>query len=271
MIVARLTNLFFVLMLSATSIAAVETYTIGVIGTGKMGSAIGTKLASAGHLIVYGSRDPSRAEVGALVAKTGFGASATTQRKAVQQADIVILAVPWAPMKEIISNLGDLRGKIVVDITTADRQAGDGYLELSVASSTSELIRDWAPGARVVKTPFSAAQIIEDPLKFGEPTVTYIAADDREAKEVVARLAIQLNLFPLDAGPLRMARAIDHLGLLFLTPLIQGRDLVWVWMPRVAADYSCVSTEGWFAPVQDADDLARFPNLEGRKVECPSP
>jgi phosphoglycerate dehydrogenase-like enzyme len=53
MIVARLTILFFVLMLSATSIAAVETYTIGVIGTGKMGSAIGAKLASAGHLIVY--------------------------------------------------------------------------------------------------------------------------------------------------------------------------------------------------------------------------
>ena len=33
--------------------------TIAVIGTGKVGSALGTELAAEGHTIVYGSRDPT--------------------------------------------------------------------------------------------------------------------------------------------------------------------------------------------------------------------
>jgi predicted dinucleotide-binding enzyme len=177
--------------------------------------------------------------------------------------------VPWAPMEEIVKNLGDLRGKILIDISTGYRQAADGYLELSVDSSTSELIQQWAPGARVVKTPFSAAHVIENPLKQDEATVTYIAADDRMAKEVVAGLAFQLKLFPLDAGPLRMAKSIDHASLLYLTPLVQGRDLTWIWVPRVAVDLSCISTEGWFRPVKDADDLARFSNVDDVDRECP--
>ena len=246
-----------------------ETYTIAVIGTGNMGSALGKKLAGAGHRIVYGSRDPSRESVRKLVEATGDGATATTQRQAAQQSDIVILAVPWDPMEETVKNIGDLRGKILIDISTPHRQAGDGYPELSVHTSSAELVQQWAPGARVVKTAFSAAQVIEDPLKYGEPTVTYIAADDRVAKEIVAGLAIQLSLFPLDAGPLRMAKSIDHMGLLYLTPLIQGRDSTWIWLPRVAVDYSCISTEGWFRPVKDADDLASFPNLEAIKRACP--
>jgi predicted dinucleotide-binding enzyme len=263
----------FVLMTFALfvpdSIAA-KTYTIAVIGTGDMGSVLGKKFAGAGHRIVYGSRDPSRDAVEELVVATGHGATATTQRSAAQQGEIVVLAVPWAPMEEIVKNLGELKGKILIDISTGARQAADGYLESAVESSTSELIQQWAPGARVVKTAFSAAQVIADPVKYDEPTVTYIAADDREAKEIVAELAIQLKLFPLDAGPLRMAKAIDHMGMLYLTPLIQGRDITWIWAPRIAVDYSCVSTEGWFGPVKDADNLARFSNIEGVKHQCPS-
>ncbi len=272
----RFTSAIGALLLLATypflvpqSIAA-ETYTIAVIGTGDMGSALGKKFAAAGHRIVYGSREPSSDTVKNLVAATGHGATATTQRTAAQQGSIVILAVPWAPMEQVVTGIGDLRGKILIDISTAYRQAADGYLELPDDSSTSELVQKWAPGARVVKTAFSAASVIEDPSKYGEPTVTYIAADDRGAKEIVARLAIQLNLFPIDAGPLRMAKSIDHMGLLYLTPLVQGRDLTWIWAPRVAVDYSCKSTDGWFRPVKDAADLASLPNLEGINRECAS-
>jgi predicted dinucleotide-binding enzyme len=257
------------LLLFAADSFAAKAYTIAVIGTGNMGSALGKKLAGAGHRVVYGTRDPSRAEVNVLLGATGHGATATTQRKAAQQGDIVILAVPWAPMKGVVKNLGDLSGKILIDISGNARQAKDGYLELSADLSSSEMIQQWAAGARVVKTAFSAAEIIEDPLKYGEPTLTYIASDDRSAKETVAELTIQLSLFPLDAGPLRMGKSIDHMGLLYLTPLVQARDMTWVWVPRVAADYSCISTEGWFDPVNDANDLASFPNLEARDRQCP--
>lgn len=256
----------FLIAMSAS--LADDRYTIAVIGTGNMGSALGQQLADVGHTIIYGSRNPSRDKVSDLVAATGANSSATTQREAVAQARIVILAVPWSAVESLMPELGDLSGKIIVDITTADRQASDGYPELAVETSTSELIQRWAPTSRVVKTPFSGAATVREPLRYGEPTVTYIAADDREAKEVVAKLALQLQFFPLDAGPLRMARTIDHLGMLYLTPMMQGRDHTWVMLPRLDMDLSCVPTEGWFDPVSDKDNLANFPNLEDAAVEC---
>jgi predicted dinucleotide-binding enzyme len=204
-----------------------------------------------------------------LLATTGANSSATTQREAAEQGQIVILAVPWSAVKSLLPQLGDLSGKIIVDITTADRQGSDGYPELAVETSSSELIQGWAPTARVVKTPFSGAATVRDPLRHGEPTVTYIAADDREAKEVVAELAIQLNFFPMDAGPLRMARTIDHLGLLYLTPMIQGRNHTWDMLPRIDMDLSCIPTEDWFEPIEDEDDLASFSNLEAADIQCP--
>jgi predicted dinucleotide-binding enzyme len=260
----------FAFWILATSVTlAQESYTIAVIGTGNMGSALGPKLAGVGHTVIYGSRDPSRDKVKELVAATGADVFATTQRDAAQQSQIIILAVPWSAVESLIPKLGDLSGKIIIDITTGDRQGSDGYPELAVETSTSELIQEWAPAARIVKTPFSAASTVRNPLRHGEPTVTYIAADDLEAKEVVATLAIQLQFFPLDAGPLRMARTIDHLGLLYLTPMIQGRNHTWDMLPRIDMDLSCISTDGWFDKVRDEGNLARFPNLEAAKLQCP--
>lgn len=67
-----------------------------------------------------------------------------------------------------------------------------------------------------------------------------------------------------------MAKSIDHIGLLNLTPLAQGRDLTWTWAPRVVVDYSCTSPEGRFHPVKDANDLASFSNPANLKHQCPS-
>jgi predicted dinucleotide-binding enzyme len=256
-------------MLVASVTLADESYSIAVIGTGNMGSALGQQLADNGHTVIYGSRDPTRDKVMELVAATGADAFATTQREAAQQSQIIILAVPWSAVESLIPKLGDLSGKIIIDITTGDRQGSDGYPELAVETSTSELIQGWAPTARIVKTPFSGAETVRDPIRHGEPTVTYIAADDREAKEIVARLAIQLQFFPLDAGPLRMARTIDHLGMLYLTPMMQGRNHTWDMLPRVDMDLSCVSTDGWFEQVKDDGNLARFPNLDALEIQCP--
>ena len=260
----------FIFWTLTTSVAlADESYTIAVIGTGNMGSALGQQLAGVGHTVIYGSRDPSREKVKELVDATGADATATTQREAARRSEIIILAVPWSAVETLIPTLGNLSDKIIIDITTGDRQGIDGYPELAVETSTSELIQGWAPTARIVKTPFSGAPTVRDPLRHGEPTVTFIAADDREAKEVVARLAIQLQFFPLDAGPLRMARTIDHLGLLYLTPMIQGRNHTWAMLPRIDMDLSCVDTDGWFGQVKDEGNLARFPNLETVNMQCP--
>ena len=248
-----------------------ENHTVAVIGTGKMGSALGINLAKANHTVIYGSRDPSQEKVLNLVEETGDKATAMTQKLAAEKADIIILAVPWFAVEQLIPTLGDLSGKVIIDITTGDKQGDDGYPELAVETSTSEMIQLWAPKARIVKTPFAGASTVRNPLKYGEPVVTYLAADDKEAKELVARLAIDLNFFPLGAGPLRMAKTLDHLGLLYLTPMIQGRKFIYRTpnTPRMDTTFSCRSMEGWFKPVKDADNLADFPNLNNPDLKCP--
>ena len=77
---------------------------------------MGTEFAELGHEIVYGSREPGRADVQELVARTAGNAQAVTPPESIQGADIVVLAVPGALAIEIVSELGDLSGKILIQI-----------------------------------------------------------------------------------------------------------------------------------------------------------
>ena len=129
-----LSHLLLLAALTAFSISASaqDSDTVAVIGTGDMGDSLGPKLSGLGYRIVYGSRDPERKSVQELVDRTGNGASATSQEAAAQAADIVLLAVPWPPMEHVAQNLGNLSGKIVIDVSFPYRQAEDGYPELMV-------------------------------------------------------------------------------------------------------------------------------------------
>ncbi len=190
--------------------AAAET--VAMIGTGNVGAALGRRFAENGHTIVYGSRDPSAADVRELVAATGNGAVATTQAEAAAQADIVILAVPWRAAEEIVRALPDLRGKIVVDPTNPRVMADDGFADYPIDDSNAERIARAAPGADVVKA-FSTlgAETMLDPELAGGPVTVPIVGDDRAAKERVAALTREIGLEAVDVGPLRHARIIEGL------------------------------------------------------------
>jgi predicted dinucleotide-binding enzyme len=125
--------------------------TIAVIGTGNVAGALGPEFAAQGHTIVYGSRDPSRDVVRALVDRTGNAASATTPAESVVGADIVVMAVPGTAVEAVTKGLGDLSGKIIIDPTNAIDRSNDGYLELVYDTSSAEIIQGAAPGAYVVK------------------------------------------------------------------------------------------------------------------------
>jgi NADPH-dependent F420 reductase len=190
--------------------AAAET--VAMIGTGNVGAALGRRFAENGHKIVYGSRDPSAADVRALVATTGNGAAATTQAGAAAQADIVILAVPWSAAEDVVRALPALTGKIVVDPTNPRVMADDGFADYPIEDSNAERIARLAPGAHVVKA-FSTlgAETMLDPQLAGSPVTVPIVGDDRAAKERVAALAREIGLEAVDVGPLRHARIIEGL------------------------------------------------------------
>ena len=190
--------------------AAAET--VAMIGTGNVGAALGRRFAENGHKIVYGSRDPSAADVRELVAATGNGAVATTQAEAAAQADIVILAVPWSAAEDVVRALPDLTGKIVVDPTNPRVMASDGFADYPIEDSNAERIARLAPGAHVVKA-FSTlgAETMLDPRLAGGPVTVPLVGDDRAAKERIAALTREIGLEAVDVGPLRHARIIEGL------------------------------------------------------------
>ena len=191
--------------------AAAET--VALIGTGNVGAALGRRLAEQGHMVVYGSRNPSASDVAALVRETGHGAVALPPAEAAARSRVVVLAVPWAAAEEVVRGLGNLSGKIVVDPTNPRVMATDGFADYpSLPDSNAERIARLASGAHVVKA-FSTlgAETMFDPSVAENPVTVPVVGDDRAAKEVVAGLARQIGLEALDVGPLRHARIIEGL------------------------------------------------------------
>lgn len=249
-------------------LCAFDHETVAIIGTGDMGDSIGPRLAEKGYRIIYGSRDPTRESVQTLVSHTGASARATSQREAAQAADIVVLAVPWPAMEQVARNLGNLDEKILVDVSTPSQQAKDGYLESMVETSSAEMIQAWNPGARVVKTVLAGSNVIDDPSTLGERVATFIAADDRKAKEVVAGIVAKLGLEPLDAGPLRHAREIEGWARLWFVPVLQKREQGFEMAVVPSNHWYCIWNDDWFEPVGDSDSLATLPELENPPKPC---
>ena len=190
--------------------------TIAVIGTGDVGGALGPAFAGQGHTIVYGSRDPDRGKVKDLVERTGELASATTPAAAASQADIVVLAVPGLMVEEITESLGDLSGKIIIDPTNPLERRMN-RLEHAVDTSNAEIIQAAAPDAYVVKA-FNTLnwKTMVDPDSAGGPVSIPLVGDNGRAKKKVAELVSGMGLEPIDVGPLRDARWVEGMLILWI-------------------------------------------------------
>jgi NADPH-dependent F420 reductase len=190
--------------------AAAET--IALIGTGNVGAALGQRFAEQGHTVLYGSRDPTAADVRALLETTGRGAEALAPAAAAARAEIVVLAVPWSAAEGVVRGLGDLEGKILVDPTNPRRAAADGFADYPHDGSNAERIAALAPGAHVVKA-FNTlgAETMLEPAVAGGPVTLPLVGDDRAAKARVAALAREIGLEAVDVGPLRHARIVEGL------------------------------------------------------------
>lgn len=243
---------------------------VAIIGTGDMGDSLGPRFAQLGYQVIYGSRNPASDSAKALVAHTGNGASAASQREAAQSADLVVLAVGWPVMRTVAQNLGSLDGKIVIDISTAAEQGEDGYFTSVVETSAAELIQDWNPGAKVVKAfAVQASYVVDDPTVMEGPISVPIAADDRNAKEVVARIVAGMGMDPFDAGPLRYSREIEAFARLYMVPILQRRQAAWEPYFRRSYFWECAWGDDWSDPVADAKNLATMPNNQGPAKPCP--
>ncbi len=177
--------------------------TIGIIGSGAIGTAFARTLARSGiEGVISNSRGPDSLQD--LVRDLGPTIKAGTREEAAQ-ADIVFVAVNWTKLPAAMAGLPDWKGRIVIDANNAIEAPLFKPVELGGRAS-SEVFADLVPGARVVKAfnQLRAELLATDPRSDGGRRVLFYSGNDAAAKAEVAALIEQLGFAGIDLGSLAM-------------------------------------------------------------------
>lgn len=187
---------------------------IGILGAGNIGGGLGKAWAKKGHQVKFGVRNVEDPELQALLRETG--ATAGGAKDAAAFGEVVVLAVPYPALEAVLASVGPLDGKVVIDCTNA---IGRGMtLVHGHTTSAAEETAKKIPGARVVKS-FNAqgAENLENPVYGGVRATNFYCGDDAEAKRIVRQLVEDVGFEAVDAGPLRNARLLEPMTLLWLS------------------------------------------------------
>jgi predicted dinucleotide-binding enzyme len=189
---------------------------VGILGSGLMGGKLGTLFARAGHEVVF-SYSRSEKKLNALGREAGGNARAGTPSEAARDADAVLLAVHWSRIDDVLSQAGDLSGKVIVSCSLPMNDSDTGLVVAHTSSGAEELakkVRD----ARVVCA-FNTVPsevlfaVFESRSDSPRPSLVY-CSDDARGKKVAASLIRDVGFEPVDAGALRIARYTEPFALL---------------------------------------------------------
>ena len=177
-------------------------YKIGIIGSGKVGSAIGGAWIKAGHEVMFSSLDLEADKK--LAASLGGKASAGTTREAAAFGSVLLVSVPYTAIPAIGRELGDaIKGKIIIDtsnpIVARDGEVAAAAREKGVGIATAEYL----PGTRIVRA-FNAVCYarMEDAAGKKERMGMPIAGDDAKSLEVASALVRDVGYEPVVVGSL---------------------------------------------------------------------
>jgi NADPH-dependent F420 reductase len=188
---------------------------IAMIGSGNIGKSIGAWAAKAGYDVTFTGKTKEHAEAAATAA--GHDAAHAPLHRAIETAEMVVLAVPYKEVKDLLDDISPLLdGKIVVDVTNPLKADYTG-LAVGFTTSAAEEIAKLAPRAKVVKafnTVFASVYASQNPVLNGNKISIFVAGDDAAARQEVIDLAVNLGFDGVDAGPLTSARVIEPLAML---------------------------------------------------------
>src|SRR3954454_13516047 len=178
--------------------------TIGLIGSGYIGSTVARLAVDAGHdVVLSNSRGPETLQD--LVAELGPHARAATAEDAAAAGELVVVTVPLAAVDGI--PVEPLRGKVVLDTCNYYPQR-DGHIAAldEESTTTSEIVQAHLPESRVVKAFNNIIYVhllnLARPAGSPDRSVLAIAGDDGEAKAAVSQFLDSIGYDAYDAGPL---------------------------------------------------------------------
>jgi 8-hydroxy-5-deazaflavin:NADPH oxidoreductase len=175
--------------------------TIGIIGSGAIGTALARTLARGGiEATISNSRGPDSLKQ--LIRECGPLIQAGTREQAAR-ADIVFVAVNWTKLPAALGGLPDWGSRIVIDANNPIEAPLFKPVDLNGRVS-SEVFADLVPGARVVKAfnHLRAEVLADDPRTDGGRRVLFYSGNDKAAKAEVAALIDRIGFFGIDLGSL---------------------------------------------------------------------
>ena len=197
---------------------------VAIIGTGNVGSAIAKAATTAGHTVTMAGRDGTE-QLATLAEELGVEVT-NSNAAAVGDSDLVVLAVPYGALNEVVAGIADHVGdKIVLDVTNPLK--GDLSGLQTDGTSGAELVQKQLPQARVVKafnTVFASNQA--SATVDGVQLDGFVAGDDPDAKKHVLYLLEEVGFRPIDVGPLSAARYLE--GMAFLNISLNATN-DWSW------------------------------------------
>jgi len=183
---------------------------IGIIGTGRIGSALARHWVAAGHEVLMSSRHPD--ELRSLAAELGPRAHVGTPKEAAAFGTVVLVSIPYAAMPQIGEDLqSELAGKIILD-TSNPSERRDGAMAVDAQKKGAGFATaQFLHSPRVVRAfnCIGAASLLNDgnhkPERFAIP----IGGDDPAALKVAERLVRDAGFDPVFVGSLLDTKQFD--------------------------------------------------------------
>ncbi len=191
--------------------------TIAVLGgTGKEGKGLAYRWAKAGYRVVIGSRSSERAVTAASeIMELLEGSSSvvgTTNHEAAQQANIVVVTVPYSAHRETLESVKDaLKDKLLIDVTAPLVPPKVTKVQMPVAGSAAQEAKEIVGDGVEVAAAFqniSYEHLLDDEDVECDVLVT---GTSKEARADALTLVEAAGLTGWDAGPIENSVVVEGL------------------------------------------------------------
>jgi 8-hydroxy-5-deazaflavin:NADPH oxidoreductase len=198
---------------------------IGILGSGLMGGKLGTIFARAGHDVMF-SYARNKEKLMKLGREAGDRARAGTPGEAAEESDVLVLAVHWSRVDDVLAQTGPLSGKVILSCSLP-MNPRNTELVIAHTSSGAEVLAKKVPKSHVVSAFNSIPSevlfsVFDGRRKKEKPSLVY-CGDDSTSKRVAEALIDDAGFEPIDAGPLRIARFTEPFALLVAQLAYEGK------------------------------------------------
>jgi 8-hydroxy-5-deazaflavin:NADPH oxidoreductase len=201
---------------------------IAIIGTGNIGGTLGKKWLAAGHEIIIGARDINNIKGEALAAEKNV--TVQNIHNAAAAADVILIATPAQVITSVINEMGDVKGKTIIDATNTVRIKPEGY------DNAFEALTKLTSAGVVKCFNTTGFDNMANTIYNGEAIDMFMAGNNIKAKSVAKQLALETGFADcIDFGGDDKAALLEQLALCWINLAMMqgmGRDIAFKLVKR---------------------------------------